>query len=232
MPFFVQHVGSGLLRVGAALPAMLLGTMLILAGECCWAQSRGVLFSQSALLRANREGGLGSVAGSATSLSLGNIVESSLSLDTVDDLVLLRDEPQAYSSQYRAFYNMYFAHDDLSFEYLDPELVDELSRRVALYQSAVTLSDLLKRSPVGNIYRRLTDSIVEYREYITLRVRRSGGGDLSLGRSGPRDTELLEFRVNANPQRGIEPRLRLIDDFLLKYDTIAGGAVLEYNVNF
>lgn len=209
----------------------LLALAVLLLELTAQAQDRGSLFSSGALLRASR-GALGSAVGTdALNSSLSRAVSDQLQLDTFDDLAMMSEKQQAYSSQYRAFANLYLSDHHSSALY-DEELVNDLAQRVAAYQSAVTLGDYLNRSPIGNVYRRVLDSLAEYREHVTLRVGRKADGSVGVIERRNRKHQLLEFKLNANPTRGVEPRLRVIDDFVLKYDTIADATLIEYNISF
>lgn len=193
----------------------------------------GVLYNNSALLRASRSPKSNPFGQPALSGSIAGIVEDQLRFDTVDDMVLMKEKQNVYASQYRSYvYARMFDstgnEDDLD----DLDLQKSIAQRVAVYQTAISLSDFLMHSPLAAAYRSLTEQFVAFQEYITMRVGRKQDGSIGFaGKEGER-SKILELKVSASATRGIEPRLRLIDDFMLRYDTIAGGPVLEYNITF
>lgn len=208
-----------------------LALSILLLGSAARAQETGSLFSAGALLRANRQHGSSSLSAGSATASLSRAVTDQFQLDTVDDIVLTHEKRDLYSSQYRAFEQFYISDTHSSALY-DEELASQVSQRIAVYEGTVTLADILARSPVGNVYRRIIDSLTEYREHVTLRLGREADGKLGFVDRHTGSRQLLEFKLNANPSRGVEPRLRVYDDFLLKYDSIAGAALIEYNLSF
>ena len=151
-----------------------------------------------------------------------------------DEVLSDQNSNSSFSSYYRSYYfTHYFGettneNDDM----YSPEVREHIAERVAAYQAVNSISGALLDSPISNVYREFTETVLYYRDFLTMRVSRNSSGSYDIGQHASKKNQVIEFRLNANVQRGIEPTVKFGEDFSLKYDAIEKAPIFEYHVNF
>lgn len=169
--------------------------------------------------------------GFENTISLDDFVHQQLNLDNIEDVVVPTERQQGFSAYYRNVYQQVYLDDTAPSSRIEAlDFDSDIAERVAVYQSSVSLSQMILRSPLGDAFRTVATAIRDARDYTTLRVGHSQNG--SLGLTDTKSRPLMELRLGANPRRGIEPRLRIGDNVVMRYDTREHAPIIEYNMNF
>jgi hypothetical protein len=93
------------------------------------------------------------------------------------------------------------------------------------------LGGYIIRSSFGPLVQDTIRGLADLREYVTFKVARRSDGSLRF-RNGRTKFRTMEFSFATSTRRGIEPRLRLYENIMLKYDIFEQQPLIEYNVNF
>ncbi len=170
-----------------------------------------------------------------------------LRLDTVDDIIFeSKYDPELFSG-YRGLGYLGYVGNVVEVEQLDELEQSSLTQKLILFQTARTVSKAIVGTPLERHYKRLVRIARKARDYTTFRLVNSSKGDLDVTRGTSSEEhsssseksssvetkdELIEFKLHASANNGIEPRLKFSDNLMLRLDPLHGDALMEYKRPF
>lgn len=157
-----------------------------------------------------------------------------LKVDSVSELMMTSGDGATFSSVRTSSVYLDYLHDLASGTDIDADSSRSLAQRLLLYQSSKSLSELLLQSPLKDSYQALLRQLRYVKEKSTFRMQRKGNGSLHFARGDTVSPEkkLLEFRVHTSTHRGIEPRLTIGDNIVLRHDLLHGETLFEFETEF
>ncbi len=204
--------------------------------------ARRVLFNDRALVRANRvvhpaptprkksteSGRLVPTSSSFSSL------DDELRLDSVDDFILRAEKDGNIFTSPRSMLYLRYLNDWATAENLDEYELKSFAERVLLFQCSEMITQFLATSPLQDLYQRMVRAVKRYRDYTTVQVGTTRRGKLQVVQSENfgKGKRLLEFKLHSSLNNGIEPRLKVWDNLMFRYDVIEQNALVEYRIDF
>lgn len=154
-------------------------------------------------------------------------------LDTVNDFLLInRDDVDLFSDGHAYRYLRTYLSGDSGFEDIDDRERTQFTERVLIYQSTRSITKFLLESPLEPLYQAIANGFKRIGNYTTLNLVKSSDGSLGLKQGEANDGNLLQFKVHASVNDGIEPRVTLKDLLSLRYDPVHQDALLEIRHDF
>ncbi|MCC6954066.1 MAG: hypothetical protein IT290_08110, partial [Deltaproteobacteria bacterium] len=136
-------------------------------------------------------------------------------------LLMLRSEFQAQSTQESATWAVYE----------DSGRLETVAQRTTVAQGVTEFTSYVLASPFGVEVRQFLDRAAQVKDAVTFRMSRQSDGSLHF-EPGQKGSHFLRFTVAGSTRRGVEPRLELGRNLMLKYDIIEAAPLLEYDISF
>ena len=233
--FRVQAPCSSVVSFSLVAFLFLASQTLFCADASAQVRRRVQFFSSKALQRANQSSGAESPSQELPLLGDGLWVEAvgdQLQLEPVREIGMTS---QRRIGAFQFYKNAYGAQDpstNLFWQRMDEDReLSTFAQKVFLFQGATELSRAVADSSFGEELRSIGRSFTRFKNAATLRVSRDESGKITSGR-GARKESLLELSFSTTPQRLIEPRLRMGENLLLRWDALGGETLLEWNWGF
>lgn len=170
------------------------------------------------------------------SLTIEDVVSTQFQENgSVDDTIVRRERQQGALTFMKNVYNQNYIDNIVSSRAIDAlDLSESASQKLAAYEFSMLIARVLSSSPIANIYEEITEDIKEVRNYMMLRVspQRDGSMGFENRKKYGRSPTFLEFRISPSTQDGVQPRLRMGENFSLSYDFSESTPLIEYNINF
>ncbi len=165
----------------------------------------------------------------------GSDLGDALELDTVENIVASAEYSSSnYLNSSKSF--LYFKYFDELSGAVNADDFDTrpAAEKMLMYYGLDSIADYIVTSPLAETYKRFRRYFRKYDDMTTVQVSQRGAGNIDVGNGEKASTagRLLEFKVHTSIREGIEPRLRISDHFLLRYDIMDSQAMFEYNLNF
>lgn len=183
-----------------------------------WAQSKPKPIDPKRL-KDSLNAGEAAIYGFSLSSALDKIIADSANTDLYDPITIqslrrLRDEAQPR-----------YLLDDV-----DPELTRRVAEKALAIQSGRSLSSLLAGSELKSTYRQLLTSLDTLQNTFKYSLQ-DAGGDLKFSRVS-KGKKLLELKLEFNLKQGVDPQVRLGNNFRLRYDYLDRTPMFEYGFSF
>jgi len=213
------------------------GTLALLLVNSSTAQERNTFqksFFSSQVTRIDAPGGRLDLAGA---LTLEDVVSQQYHADgaAVNDTIVQTERQQGALTFVKNVYDPVYIDNIMNERMINAlELDSDAAQRLAAYQASLTISKVLSKSPIANMYAEFTENLRAVRNNLMWRVSRQGDGSLGFEprRDYGRRETFLELRMSPSTRDGIQPRLRLGENVSVSYDFSEGAPLLEYNINF
>ena len=112
----------------------------------------------------------------------------------------------------------------------DPERMRRASEKAFAMQAGRTMSDLLHRSDLQDVYRDLKKYFRNFQDLFRYSVQ-DNGEKIQLSKA-TKGKKLLELSVEVNLKRGVDPQLRIGENTRFRYDYYYKRAMFEYGFDF
>lgn len=155
-----------------------------------------------------------------------------LKLDTVEDIVWSSRKQEEFFIEYRGLSYFVDVRDVVDLGEINELGTSSFAEKLFFFQTAKTLARFVVESPLEPLYRRVAKEFKRIKNYTTVRVVQGGKGDLGVRHGSVEGERLLEFKLHASARNGVEPRLRMGDHLLLRYNPLREDTLLEYRHNF
>ena len=160
-----------------------------------------------------------------------------LQLDTVDNILLSSSRRSTFPAFYRgAVYKKLLNETTGIIDTDDDDDSRAIAEKLFMYQSTFTLTEFIVNSPLAPLYRRVISNLKELRDTTTVKVSRDQRGSLALNQgmstSAKKGERLIELKVHGNVQTGLEPRLIVNKNVMVRHNLWEGETLLEYRIDF
>ena len=188
-------------------------------------------FSAKALARSNEIASDRSFEPITSGLWLGALGDE-LEIEPVREIGMSNQRRSGAFQFYRTAYQQ--ASLSAMWSRLDEDrTTEQFAEKVFLFEGATALSRAIMHSPLGLEIRRVSESLTKVKNAVTLKVSRApDGGFVTASGASNRERSPLELSFSTTPNRIIEPRLRMGEHLLLRWDALGGQTLLEVNWNF
>ena len=164
--------------------------------------------------------------------SVSRSLVEELKFGTVDDLIFNSAREVHVTAESRGELSQQAMRDYLDLREPDEFESEMLAQRVFLFQTAKSVSDYIRQSPLEETYRTVARGFRTVGRYLSLNVTRQVGGGIQVGQGEHEGSRLMEFKLHASARNGVEPRLRVSDQLVLRYDLFNQGTILEFCYDF
>ncbi len=196
-----------------------------------FAQSENRLFNKNAVAKANERETKARLS-PGSNLANDRELSHELRLETVDDIILSNQRYNQLQNDYRGLLYLTSKNDWVDVGPLDELEQRSLAERMLIFQSARTLLNAIKGSPLEAYYRRSVRGLKKLRDATTVKVSPGEKNTFTVGEKVGTRKELFKFKFHASARNGIEPRIIFSDELQFRYEVLDERALLEYNINF
>ena len=224
---------SGTLKRGIVLAAIVAASALhSTAGEAAAQdrQSRGKLFNSTAMSRATERSAF--TAGGLDSFRSKTIGNLSPNLASIGDVVFNKGWAENFDGIVQSHQNQVNLARGATLDESVDEDSTSIAQKVLIYESAAQASELIRNSPLEQVYLTVAKNIRRVRDYTTVQVaeREDGAYTWSQGSSKPKP--LFQVKLDANLSRGIGPKIEVQDAFTFRVDMLNQRVLVELNFNY
>ena len=154
----------------------------------------------------------------------GRIGDEATQLDTVPDVLA--------NSNYRGAFYLAYVQNVIGVDFFDERESEALAERALMLQAAETVSKVVIGTTLEPIYREAVERLRWFRHYTSVSVVQGSSGKVGV-RSGENDSApLMEFKLHVSANHGIEPRIKLGRDVVLRYDILRDETLVEFSRSF
>ncbi len=161
-------------------------------------------------------------------------LDEELELDSADDLIQSSENQLDLFNSYKGIYYLQYIHGSIDLDNFDDGTTRSVAQKLLLIKCSKTITDFLRTSPLNDLFQDVLKRFKTYQRYTTVQVAQKSDGALSVSqkKETPRGKQLLEFKIHTSIHRGIEPRLTVGENLLLKYDVVREQPLLVYEFQF
>ncbi len=160
------------------------------------------------------------------SAALGDLI----GLETAQDLI---DDPIGGDmfSRYRPPLSLlYFSNVTNIDDYFEWENRSAAERMFA-YQSFSALSKVVSESALKPLYERALHGFKWFRNYTSVKFNRSESGNLDLAEP-TYEEPIMELKLHISANNGVEPRLEIGDNLMVRHNIFDQETLFEFRTNF
>jgi len=163
-----------------------------------------------------------------------NALSGSFKAGGMENIFLSSRKETSLLFDYRVFMQLDSGRSTMNRDDLyDQSELSSFAQSLFTYQSAKTAADAVLRSDLEPVYRKMVKRVRWVADFATLQLVQGSSGDLGVSHGAvPRGEKLIEFRLQLTTRSGLEPRIRVGRNLVMRYDALHGDALLEYQRDF
>jgi len=155
-----------------------------------------------------------------------------LQAESVDDVINSVEKREQIMTRYKGLLYLKYVNGVSNADLFEEMESNAFAEKLVVFQAGENLLELLKVSPIAELYKRTMRRLKVVKDYTSVQVKQGNSVQVDTGSERKPGKNLFELKLHASARRGVEPRIEIGDYMMISYDLLGKQTLIGYEFEF